>query len=100
MVSEAEVCGTKTVSSPARTPALSNQAAIWAVISYRPLPRVATWRRWEVICMGVFKLEAVYSTERRRDAEISAENTLGDGGQLPYPASRPRAGQFQHHRPA
>src|ERR1017187_6800134 len=35
--------------------------------------------------MGVFKLEAVYSTERRRDAEISAENTLGDGGQLPYP---------------
>src|ERR1039457_3659063 len=52
MVSEAEVCCTKTVSSPARTLARSSQAVIWGVISYRPLPWVATCRRWEVICMG------------------------------------------------
>src|SRR5260370_33876353 len=52
MVREAEVCCTKRVSRPAATLALASHAAIWPVMSYRPLPRVATFRRWEVICMA------------------------------------------------
>ena len=52
MVSDADVCCTKTVNNPVSMLQSLNQRAIGRVISYSPLPLVSTLRRCVNCCSG------------------------------------------------